>query len=61
MSDEVRDKGIRILKKMILEKSSDEKVEEVLVKFCLRNSLSMDTCRGYYEFLVAEGEIKEEV
>ncbi len=58
MGEEVREEGILMLKKMILGKSSDEKVEEVLVKFRLRNSLSMDTCRGYYEFLVAEGEIK---
>jgi hypothetical protein len=59
MGGKIRDEGIRMLKKMILEKSSDETVEEVLVKFCARSGLSMDACRDYYKFLVAEGEIKE--
>ncbi len=59
MGGKVRDEGIRLLKKMIQEKSSDEKVGEVLVKFCVRSGLSMDACREYYKFLVAEGEIKE--
>jgi hypothetical protein len=59
MGGKERDEGIRILKKMILEKPSDETVEEVLVKFCARSGLSMDACRKYYKFLVAEGEIKE--
>ena len=59
MGEKVREKGTRMLKKMILERSSDEKVGEVLVKFCARSGLSMDDCREYYKLLVAEGEIKE--
>jgi hypothetical protein len=59
MEEENREEGIRTLKKMILEKSPDETIGEVLVKFCTRSSLSMDACREYYKFLVAEGEIKE--
>ena len=59
MSGKIKDEGIRLLKKMILERSSDEKVGEVLVKFCARSGLSMDDCREYYKLLVAEGEIKE--
>ena len=59
MGGKIRDEGIRLLKKMILEKSSDETVEETLVKFCTRSGHSMEVCKEYYRFLVEEDEIKE--
>ena len=47
------------LKEMILEKKSKEPVEEVLVKFCERHGVSIDTCRMYYNRLRENGEITE--
>ncbi|MEM3000068.1 MAG: hypothetical protein QXV09_03460 [Candidatus Bathyarchaeia archaeon] len=51
---------IEELKEMIQEKKPDEPVEKVLVKFCERHGVSMDTCRVYYKRLVKEGKVKEE-
>ena len=45
------------LKEMIQEKKSKESVEEVLVKFCSRHGISLDTCRMHYNHLVKKGEI----
>jgi ribosomal protein L20A (L18A) len=57
---ENRDKHhIKELKEMIQEKKTEEPVEEVLVKFCARHGVSLDTCRIYYSSLVEKGEIKE--
>ena len=50
---------IKELKEMIQEKETKEPVEKVLVKFCERHAVSLDTCRKYYEQLVAKGEVKE--
>jgi predicted solute-binding protein len=50
---------IKELKEMIHEKKPKEQVEEVLTKFCERHGVSMNTCRKYYEQLVAKGEVKE--
>ena len=41
------------------QKDVDEQVEEVLVKFCSRNSCSMETCKEYYLLLIKTGEIQE--
>jgi len=46
-------------KEMIQEKKPDEPVEKVLVKFCERHGVSIDTCRVYYKRLVKEGQVKE--
>lgn len=51
---------IEELKEMIQEKKPDEPVEKVLVKFCERHGVSLDTCRVYYKRLVKEGKVKEE-
>lgn len=51
---------IEELKEMIQEKKPDELVEKVLVKFCERHGVSLDTCRVYYKRLVKEGKVKEE-
>ncbi|MEM2107879.1 MAG: hypothetical protein QXL10_01150 [Candidatus Bathyarchaeia archaeon] len=50
---------IEELKEMIQEKKPNEPVEKVLVKFCERHGVSMDTCRVYYKRLVKEGKVKE--
>jgi hypothetical protein len=50
---------IEELKEMILEKNPKEPVEKVLVTFCERHGVSMDTCRIYYNRLVAKGEVEE--
>jgi hypothetical protein len=44
---------------MIQEKEPKEPLEKVLAKFCERHAVSLDTCRKYYERLVAEGKVKE--
>ena len=58
-SDKGREK-IQKLKEMIQEKKKEEPVEKVLVKFCARTSVTMETCKEYYRFLVDSGEIEEE-
>jgi predicted transcriptional regulator len=50
---------IEELKEMIQEKKPKEPVEKVLVKFCERHAVSLETCRVYYNRLVEKGEIKE--
>jgi hypothetical protein len=50
---------IKELKEMILEKKPKEPVEKVLVKFCERHGVSLDTCRLYYNRLVEKGEGEE--
>jgi len=55
-----KEKAIKDLKQMIEEKDVEENVEEVLVKFCCRNSCSMETCKEYYLLLIKTGEIQEE-
>ncbi len=59
MSVSSKKKAIKDLKQMINEKDVDEPVEEVLVKFCCRNSCSMETCKEYYLILIKTGEIQE--
>jgi ribosomal protein L20A (L18A) len=50
---------IEELKEMIREKKTDEPVEKVLVKFCARHGVSLETCRIYYRNLIEKGETKE--
>ena len=50
---------IEELKKMVQEKKPKEPVEKVLVKFCARHGVSLDTCRVHYNRLVKKGEIEE--
>jgi hypothetical protein len=58
--DEKMDKHhIKELVEMIQEKKPKEPVEKVLVKFCERHAVSLDTCKKYYNELVAEGKVKE--
>jgi hypothetical protein len=51
---------INELKEMIQEKKPEEPVEKVMANFCSRHAVSMDTCKRYYDQLVAKGELKEE-
>ena len=59
MGEKIDKQKIRELKEMIQEKSSSEPVEKVLVKFCERHAVSLDTCKIYYKKLVEKGEVKE--
>lgn len=60
MSDQMDKHKIQELKQMVQEKEPTEPVEKVLVKFCERHALSLNTCRFYYNKLVEKGEIKKE-
>ena len=59
MSEEKDKHHLAELKEMILEKKPKEPVEKVLVKFCERHGVSIDTCRVYYNRLLEKGEITE--
>jgi predicted transcriptional regulator len=59
VTEEMDKHHIKELKEMIQEKKTEEPVEKVLVKFCARHGVSLDTCRIYYRRLVEKGEIKE--
>jgi len=59
MGEKLDKQHITELKEMIQEKKSNEPVENVLIKFCARHGVSLDTCRIYYDRLVEKGEIKE--
>jgi hypothetical protein len=60
MQEKGEKQKIRKLKEMIQDKEDDETVEQVLVKFCARSGVSLNTCRNYYQNLVESGEIKKE-
>ena len=59
MTEKMDKQHIQELKEMIQAKKPSEPVEKVLVTFCARHAVSLDTCRKYYEQLVAKGEVKE--
>jgi hypothetical protein len=59
MSEEKDKHHLAELKEMILEKKPKESVEKVLVKFCERHGVSIDTCRVYYNRLLEKGEVTE--
>ena len=56
--DAKKKEKIQKLQQMIREKEPDEPVEKVLVIYCARHGVSMDTCREYYQFLLDSGEIE---
>ena len=60
MSKELDKQHVGDLKRMLQERKPEEPVEKVLVKFCARHGVSLDTCRVHYDRLVEKGEIKEE-
>ena len=59
MGENMDKQHIEELKEMIRDKKTAEPVEKVLVKFCARHGVSLDTCRIYYDRLVEKGEIEE--
>ena len=59
MGENMDKQHIEELKEMIRDKKHEEPVEKVLVKFCARHGVSLDTCRIYYDRLVEKGEIEE--
>ena len=59
MGTEMDKQHIAELKEMVQEKKPTEPVEYVLIKFCERHGLSLETCRIHYNSLVKKGKIKE--
>jgi hypothetical protein len=59
MSDKLDKHKIEELREMVKQKNPDDSVEKVLAVFCERHSLTMGTCRYYYNVLVKDGDIKE--
>jgi hypothetical protein len=59
MSEKLDKHKIQELREMVKEKSPNQPVEKVLAIFCERHSLTMNTCRYYYNALVENGDIKE--
>jgi len=59
MSDKLDKHKIQELKEMVRQKNPDEPMEKVLAVFCERHSVTMGTCKYYYNHLVEKGEIKE--
>jgi len=59
MGEKMDKQHIEKLKEMIQEKKPKESVDKVLVKFCARHGVSLESCRIHYERLVEKGEIKE--
>jgi len=59
ISEKLDNHKIQELREMVKEKSPNQPVEKVLAIFCERHSLTMSTCRYYYNALVENGDIKE--
>ena len=59
MTENMNKQHIKELKQMIQEKKNEEPVEKILVKFCARHGVSLDTRRIHYHHLVEKGEIKK--
>jgi hypothetical protein len=59
MTDKMDKEHIQELKEMVKEKKPEEPVEEVLVKFCERHAVSLETCRLHYNRLLNEDAEKE--
>ena len=59
MSDKIDTHKVKELKEMLQNKKTDEPTEKVLAVFCERHSISMSTCRVFYNQLVENGDIKE--
>jgi predicted solute-binding protein len=59
MSDKISKEHEQELLEMVKEKKKNQSAENVLSVFCQRHGLSLETCRLYYDELVAKGEIKK--
>jgi predicted transcriptional regulator len=59
MTEKMDKEHIQELKDMVREKKPEEQVEEILVKFCERHAVSLETCRVHYNRLLDKGEIGE--
>ena len=59
MSDKLDKHKIEELKEMVNKKTPNEPIEKLLAVFCERHSVTMGTCRYYYNLLVEKGDIKE--
>ena len=59
MTDKMDKEHIQELKEMVKEKKPGEPVEEILVKFCERHAVSLETCRLHYNRLSNKDAEKE--
>jgi hypothetical protein len=59
MSEKIDAHKVKELKEMLQNKKPSEPTEKVLAVFCERHSISLNTCRIFYNQLVENGEIKE--
>jgi hypothetical protein len=59
MPDKMDKEHIQELKEMVKEKKPGEPVEEILVKFCERHAVSLETCRLHYDRLLNKDAEKE--
>jgi hypothetical protein len=59
VSDKLDTHKVQELKEMVNNREQDQPVEKVLAVFCARHSVTMGTCRYYYNLLVEKGEIPE--
>lgn len=59
MGEKIDEQKIQELKEMVQSKNPEEPVEKILIKFCERHGVSLNTCKIYYNGLVKKGEIKE--
>ena len=59
MSDKIDTHKVKELKEMLQNKKPNEPTEKVLAVFCERHSISLSTCRIFYNQLVENGEVKE--
>ena len=60
MGEKMDKNHLKELKEMIKETKGKEPADKVMANFCHRHGVSMDTCKKYYDKLVAEGDIKKE-
>ncbi len=59
MTEKMDKEHIQELREMVKERKPEEPVEEVLVKFCERHAVPLETCRLHYDRLMKEEKVKK--
>ncbi len=59
MTEKMDKEHIQELREMVKERKPEEPVEEVLVKFCERHAVPLETCRLHYNRLMKEEKVKK--
>jgi len=59
MSDKIDMHKVKELEEMLQNKKLNEPTEKVLTVFCERHSISLNTCRIFYNQLIENGDIQE--